>query len=374
MGYQSDQIGVTTLTFRSRAFRLLRNIGHTAEGLPQGAGSLYTTRDIEVRENHTFRYDVFAPPATHRTKGVILLFHGLNEKFWDKYLPWARELSSLTGKAVVLFPIAFHMKRAPSEWSNPRAMSEVAAGRKRLLAPVEGSSFVNAALSTRLQLAPERFLWSGLQTYYDVLQLVDEIRAGLNPVIDPEAEIGIFGYSIGAFLAEMLILENTEGTFSTSRAFLFCGGSTLSEMAPVSKYIIDSRASEVLAAYYGDTFDAEIVKNPPLRRLFERIQTLGSTFRSMLFPTGLRDFRLARLATVGRRLAAIVLKRDQVIPGDAVRRTLTDGLSPSTSPIVEIIDFPFDYTHEQPFPRIPRAKRDTDAAIHRVMRRAADHL
>lgn len=374
MASPSNRLTVTTLTFRSRSFRLLRNSDSAAEGLDESAGTLSTRRDIEVRENRCFNYNVFAPQDTHRAKGVILMFHGLNEKFWDKYVPWARELCTLTGKAVLQFPIAFHMNRAPADWSDPRAMNKVAEARKRLLAPVEGASFVNAALSTRLQLAPQRFLWSGLETYYDVLQLVEEIRSGRNPVVDPEAEIGVFGYSIGAFLAEMLMLENSAGTFSSSRAFLFCGGATLAEMAPVSKYIIDSRANAALAAYYGDAFEAEINANPPLRRLFDRIQGLGATFRSMLLPARLQEFRLARLAAVGRRLAAIVLKRDRVIPSEAVRRTLTDGLGSSNSPIVETLDFPYDYTHEQPFPRTDRTRRDAQRALGRVMRLAADHL
>jgi len=199
----------------------LRNTERASTELQTRSIRLHTLRDIDVRENRSFTYSVFMPLGSRRVKGAIFLFHGLNEKFWDKYLPWARELCSMTGRAVVLFPIAFHMNRAPSEWSNPRMMSEVAAARRQSLSPIEGISFVNAALSTRLQLAPERFLWSGLETYYDVLQLIREIRSGRHPSIHPEAEIGIFGYSIGAFLAEMLMLENTHGLFSGSKALLF---------------------------------------------------------------------------------------------------------------------------------------------------------
>ncbi len=374
MSYPNDRIEVATIGFRSRSYRLLRNTERATTELQTRSTRLHTLKDIDVRENRSFTYSVFTPPGSKRATGAILLFHGLNEKFWDKYVPWARELCSMTGSAVVLFPIAFHMNRAPSEWSNPRMMSEVAAARRRSLSPIEGISFVNAALSTRLQLAPERFLWSGLETYYDVLQLVREVRSGRHPSIDPEAEIGIFGYSIGAFLAEMLMLENTDDLFSSSRAVLFCGGPTLAEMTPVSKYIMDSRANAALASYYGEDFETEIRKNPPLRRLFDRIQSLGTTFRSMLFSAQLRDFRIARLAEVGKRLAAIILKRDQVMPSDAVKATLTQGLRPDRTPIVEVLDFPFDYSHEQPFPRVERSQREVDRALQTVMRLAADHL
>jgi len=266
------------------------------------------------------------------------------------------------------------MNRAPSEWSNPRKMSEIAEARRRTLSPVEATSFVNAALSTRLQLAPERFLWSGLETYYDVLQLIGEIRGNKNPLIDPEAEIGLFGYSIGAFLAEMLIMENAEGIFSQSKAFLFCGGPTLGEITPVSKYIMDSSANAALVSFYGDDFETKIRKNPPLLHLFNRIQTLGMTFRSMLFPSQLREFRVGRLAAVGKRLAALLLKRDRVMSSEAARRALVDGLNPFQAPSLDVLDFPFDYTHEQPFPQNRSTGPEANRAIRLVMSLATDHL
>ncbi len=374
MSCQNDRVSVTTLPFHSRSFRLLRNTDR-AGGIPNEVPTaLHVLRDVEVRENRSFTYTVFSPKGREPSSGAILLFHGLNEKFWDKYEPWAEELALRSGKAVILFPIAFHMNRAPSEWSNPRMMSAVAEERKRTLSPVEASSFVNAALSTRLQLAPERFLWSGLETYYDVIQLIDEIRANRVPVVAPNAKIDLFGYSIGAFLVEMLMMENTRGLFSNSKAFLFCGGPTLAEMAPVSKYIMDSRANAALVSFYGEDFEEEIESNPPLKRLFERIQSLGTTFRSMLFPTQLREFRLERLATVGKRLAALLLKRDRVMPIEAARRTLVEGLSPFRAPTVEVIDFSFDYSHEQPFPRIRAAADEADRAIRSVMGHAVDHF
>ena len=60
---------------------------------------------------------------------MIIVFHGLNEKKWDKYLPWAYGLATQTGKAVVLFPIAFHMSRAPERWSSRQEMYAIAQKR-----------------------------------------------------------------------------------------------------------------------------------------------------------------------------------------------------------------------------------------------------
>lgn len=378
MGTRNDANEIRILPFHSRSFRLLRNGRRSTEAL--SADVLAFDRDVTIRENRVFTYNVVTAHRRGRARGAILLFHGLNEKYWDKYLPWARTLCDQTGKAVVLFPIAFHMNRAPADWSNPREMARFAAKRRSSLAPVVGSSFANVALSTRLQQAPERFLRSGLETYFDVLQLVDEIRAGNHPAIDGDAEIDLFGYSIGAFLAEMLMFENTRGAFSTSKAFLFCGGPTLSQMRPVSRYIMDSRANAALDAFYGEDFEANLRVDPPLRRLFDRLQTLGTTFRSMLSPFALRDFRRTRLAAVGRRLAALVLRRDQVIPQEAVRRTLSSGLDPRIAPSVESLDFAFDYTHERPFPFSAGAFADRKMndeigkALRLVMELAADHL
>lgn len=59
--------------------------------------------DSKVKENTTFRYPLFLPEG-NEAPGAIFLLHGLNEKQWDKYLPWAYELCLKTGYAVLLFP------------------------------------------------------------------------------------------------------------------------------------------------------------------------------------------------------------------------------------------------------------------------------
>ena len=87
--------------------------------------SLFTMDDISIQENNNFNYIIVKSSSNSRAKDVIFLFHGLNERLWQKYLPWAITLHKLTGKAIVLFPIAFHMNRAPSSWSNPRVMKRI---------------------------------------------------------------------------------------------------------------------------------------------------------------------------------------------------------------------------------------------------------
>jgi hypothetical protein len=71
--------------------------------------------DSSISENISFSYPVFIPEDKTSRK-AILLFHGLNERSWVKYLVWAYWLSELTGSYVVLFPISFHINRSPSSW------------------------------------------------------------------------------------------------------------------------------------------------------------------------------------------------------------------------------------------------------------------
>ena len=81
--------------------------------------TLYDT-DKNIAENFSFEYPVFTPSGKPKQGEAILLLHGLNERNWNKYLPWAEFLCLNTGKPVILFPIAFHINRAPVTWSNPR--------------------------------------------------------------------------------------------------------------------------------------------------------------------------------------------------------------------------------------------------------------
>lgn len=368
-----DKVDMVMLPFHSDASEL--RLPGTAAGnvaVDAIAPSL-ATRDSDVSENTAFTYPVMLPSGSTRAGSAILLFHGLNERTWDKYLPWARELCVRTGKAVVLFPIAFHMNRAPAQWSNPREMSRAAAERKRRFGPIEAASFANVALSTRSEAHPERFILSGLETYNDVVRLVAEIRGGRHPCIDARAPIDLFGYSIGAFLAEVLMLSNPRRYFRDSRVFLFCGGSTLGDMAPVSRYILDGKAGAALASFFGGRFEEELLRESPLARLFARIQSLGTIFRSLLDQERMKTFRETRLRAIGRRIRALALARDVVVPGLEVQRTLAGGV-PAARSLVQVIDFPFPYTHENPFPLLEGFRDDVSRCFEGVFTLAGDFL
>lgn len=305
--------------------------------------------DRTINENKSFSYHMVQPKKEGPFNGVILLFHGLNEKSWDKYLPWATTLSDHTGRPVILFPLAFHMDRAPRSWSNPRSMIPVARERKKLFPDLPSVSFVNAALSHRIQFAPHRFITSGLHSFFDVRDLTRAIRSGNHPSFAEGASVDIFGYSIGASLAELLLLADPEQLFSDSRAFLLCGGSTLDLSTPVSKTIIDGEAYKELFSFFNRLFGDIGALGEHLLSLTGKCIRELEWLKSLLFIDRLKAQREGRLRQIAHRISAAVMKRDQVFSPEAVRTTLT-GAS-GTIPIqIEEYDLPFPYSHETPFP------------------------
>ncbi|MET0403173.1 MAG: DUF6051 family protein, partial [Cystobacter sp.] len=109
--------------------------GSLEEQVDQGDGS---------EENLSFPYRVLAPEGLERASRGVILLHGLNERRWEKYLPWAKALVEGLGVPVFLFPIAFHMERSPALWSEPRPMRQLSRDRQSRLPGLELSYFANA--------------------------------------------------------------------------------------------------------------------------------------------------------------------------------------------------------------------------------------
>ena len=143
------------------------------------------------------------------------------------------------------------------------------------------SSFANIALSNRLTEDPMRFFKSGYQTVEDIVKLASDISNGKHPIIPQTSNINIFAYSIGAFLAEIIMMGNPENLFSDSRLFIFCGGSVFSNMKGASKFIMDSRAFDRVYNYYLNDFEKTITGKSPLVDFLSSSQ-LGMAFRSMI--------------------------------------------------------------------------------------------
>ncbi len=219
--------------------------------------------DKLIPENRSFLYPVFAPGRSESDK-VIFLFHGLNERSWLKYLPWAYNLADHTDSYVVLFPISFHINRSPASWKDPRAMIPLLKDRNSSLGEIDMSSFANIALSNRLTEDPMRFFKSGYQTVEDIIKLASDICDGRHPIIPRTRNINIFAYSIGAFLAEIIMMGNPHNLFSDSRLFIFSGGSVFSNMKGASKLIMDRRAFDRVYNYYLNDFEKTITGKSPL--------------------------------------------------------------------------------------------------------------
>jgi len=357
----SEKIEMRNFTFTSKNCDILP---YDLADDSENTNEILDIHDSDVKDNISFRYHIFYPTGTEKTDKVIFMFHGFNEKYWYKYLPWAKHIVETTGKAVVLFPIAFHMNRAPHEWSSIRLMNEISSCRKKIFPDIINSSLSNAAISTRMHTKPQRFLWSGLQTYYDVIQFIDEYKSGQHSFIAPDAEVDIFAYSIGAFLAEILLMTNHKNYFDKSKLVMFCGGAVFNRLSPVSKFILDSQANVALYSYIVEHLESHLKTDEKLRYyLCERPE--GISFRSMLNYGVMSDLREERLRDISDRLLAVALKQDAVVPPYEVANTL-QGKYRDIPVRVDILDLPYQYKHEDPFPALENIADEVDAAFKRV--------
>ena len=310
-----------------------------------GSGSVESLENVPdhlITENLNFTYPVIYPAKEQKFDSAIILLHGLNERSWTKYLPWAYRLAGQLQRPVIMFPISFHMNRAPADWSNPRMMSALLPKTRLHNHLNHSSTFANIALSQRLSRRPERFFTSGCQSMHDILNLVDYLKSGNHPLMEQDSKIDFFAYSIGAFLAQVIMLAYGNSRLIDSRVFLFCGGAPFSSMNGISKLIMDEEAYSRLRLYYLKTFESELKRHSSMAD-YICSQTGGKAFRAMINASNFTQWREDVFQQIGSRIHAIGLAKDKVIPA----KNIIEILAPEQT---EIMDFPFDYTHETPFP------------------------
>jgi len=371
VGYDDDRIAtdgastVFNLTFHSDHAGILRD---ESKG-EIGVGDALDVEDSLVVENATFRYHVFHPVGTGRSQDMILLFHGFNEKHWHKYLPWASRLVETTGKTVVLFPIAFHMNRAPLAWSNVRLMHAVSKHRRAEFPEIVHSSLSNAAISSRLHRNPQRFIWSGLQTFHDVIQFLDSCKRGEHPLFEKDFSIDILAYSIGAFLAEILLMSNPGGYFEKTKLCMFCGGPVFNRISPVSKFILDSEANVRLYSFLIEHLESHLRHDAKLAGTLSEKSEEGVAFRAMLNYRKMSDYREGKFRSMAPRIHAIGLVADEIIPPYEIESTL-QGRNRDIPIPVEKFDFPYPHKHEDPFPALnsiaPEVTRAFDGVLESI--------
>ncbi|MBB4037314.1 hypothetical protein GGR21_003231 [Dysgonomonas hofstadii] len=339
---------------------------------PDVIQQMLNKKDSEIAENIKFRYHIMMPKNIEKAKGIIFLFHGFNEKTWYKYLPWAKYIVDKTGKSIVMFPIAFHMNRAPATWSSTREMYRVSEQRKQRHPDVICSSLSNVAISTRLHNKPQRFIWSGLQTYYDVIDFVENFKEGLHPAIDKDATIDFFSYSIGTFLGEILMMSNKDGHFSDSRYATFCGGAVFNRLTPVSRFILDSEANVSLYSFVVEHLESHMKRDEVLRH-YMHTHPEGNNFRSMLNYRCLTGEREQRFKDMSQQFYAVTLAKDEVVPTYEVVNTLQGSLR--DIPIkIEELDYPYKYIHEDPFPAIPKIADIVDEQYRMTFEKISEFL
>ncbi len=350
-------------------FRFTQTTGASEIGEFQkelAATEFCSVTDDHIQENKSFNYTIFAPSGKEKRDKAIILLHGLNERTWEKYLTWAEYLANSTGKPVILFPIAFHMNRTPGSWCNPRTVLPWVGRRKKEINDLANSTFANITLSSRLSVNPLRFYASGRESVYNLWQLVYEIKNGNHPLFKEDTSINLFAYSIGALLSQVLLLSNPAEMFSDTRLFMFCGGSIFSQMNGNARDIMDQEAFDSLQRYYRQDF----LESRSLPTSFKN-DFLEQAFKAMIRPDVLQEYRESFFEKACNRIRAISLKKDVVMPTEGIIK----ALGKVSDKVLEEIDFPFQYSHQIPFPF--RSKTDqplVNQAFNNVFSKAAAFL
>ena len=347
------------------------NISMLAEERDQhfhGINEIIKVPDEDIPENKSFSYPVFKSAGSAKNQRAIILLHGLNERNWNKYLVWAYYLVSKTGRPVILFPIAFHMNRSPELWSNPRLMSSFLAFRNQRTGKVPMSTFANVALSERLYEDPLRFFTSGQQSVADLVQLAKQLYNGEHPLFEKDTVLDVFAYSIGAFLAQILFMANPGGWYSASKLFLFCGGAFFDDMNGVSKLIMDQQAFNRLRQFYIQELTAETERSPILFDSINKTE-MGMAFSAMLSEGNLKPFRENAFQKMNKQMRVVALLKDKVIPAEGIRKALNRFID------VDVLDFPYSYSHENPFPLIDgEESKLVNESFEKVFSKAAAFL
>ncbi|MEO6390546.1 MAG: DUF6051 family protein [Pyrinomonadaceae bacterium] len=299
--------------------------------------------DRLIEENLRFRYPLVREKRVagelHRHDRVTILLHGLNERSYSKYLPWAYQLWTGTGSPVLLFPLTFHVNRVLPGWAKDQR--EIYNRRSRQEGN-EGSYRFNAVISERLSARPERFFWGAVQAYLDLVDLARMIRSGKHPHFTPDARIDLFGFSAGGYLAMILMMENPEELFSDSRGIIFASGVPTRDINLLSPFILDLAAEVAMMRLYVKNIDT--MANARMRHWFEA----HGEGRWMKALSGLRadHARLEpRLTEIAPRLLGITNTNDDVMPMGAMLNSL-QGLNRDTG--VEVAAFDLG-VHESPF-------------------------
>ena len=319
----SDQsLDLFFLSFTSRGGRFL--LGHDEYRCEEhgvnfpAESTVLSPPDYLIPQNASFRYPLVRDhdPARHRHHHAIIILHGLNERSFTKYIPWAYQLWSALRVPVILFPLSFHINRVNPAWMFGQQENY----EQRLALP--GNDNVhrfNAVMSDRLGAHPERFFWGALQSYWDIVDLARQIREDRHPHLAPDARIDFLGFSAGGFVSLAVMLEDHAHRFQESRCVLFATCAAVRDMSLSSHLIVDQIAEISLMNLYVKY--QQKLSNP---RMIHWL-TEHSEGRWLNGFCGLRPDRRRleeRLIEIAPRVMGIANANDQVIPSGGMFNAL----------------------------------------------------
>ena len=142
------------------------------------------------------------------------------------------------------------------------------------------------------------------------------------------------------------MLANPEHLLDDSRLFLFCGGSIFSQMDGSARDIMDHEAYQKVKNYFLNDFLTQDKEHRMLPILYEE-DFMEKAFKAMIRPEVMKNYRESFFEQAQDRLRIITLKKDTVMPTQGV----IEALGPHcTRTILEELDFPYEYSHQNPFP------------------------
>jgi hypothetical protein len=144
-------------------------------------------------------------------------------------------------------------------------------------------------------------------------------------------------------------------------------------MSPVRKTIIDSEANIALYSFFLEHLESYMKIDKRLAHYFSPAHPEGLVFRSMLDYHKLRGLREEKLRGIADRVGAIALKKDNVVSSYEVQNTLK-GADRDIPINVRVMDPPYHYSHENPFPLNKNIAGQVDEAFDEIFGIAGNFL
>ena len=167
-------------------------------------------------------------------------------------------------------------------------------------------------------------------------------------------------------------MANPKNLFTNARLFCFCGGMTIDRMFPISKYIMDAQAAIAMQKSFAELLSTDFRNDPRLGHFQNsELHPDESWFKMMLRYNFFQKERETRLAELQHQIKAYVLEKDEVAPPIEALNTLQGGYR-TLKTSVEVVDFPFDYSHMVPFPLTKKDEQEITEAFEHFINSAVD--